>query len=179
MKLIGFVGSLRAGSYNRMTMRALQALVPQGVSIDVLEIGNLPLFNADLEKEQYPREATELKERIRTAEGIIIVTPEHNRSIPAALKNMLDWTTRPNGDNAWEGKKVMIAGASSGFIGTALAQYHLKQILIYLNASVMGQPEVYVRREAEKFDAQGNLTDEETKGYLVKALVAFVAFVSR
>lgn len=175
MKWLGFCGSLRAGSYNRMLLRAAGELLPSGVEFEVAEFGDLPLYNGDLETNAYPPAAAALKEKIRAADAILIVSPEYNRSIPGPLKNMLDWTGRPPADNPWPGKYVYVMGASSGNIGTALMQYDLKKLLLYYGCQVMGRPEFYLNY-TDKFDAQGKLVDQKTKELLSKVLTDFAAF---
>jgi len=165
MNILVISGSLRAGSYNTALAKAFKALAPAGVSAEVLdpaELGALPLFNQDMEA-SFPEAVTKLKDSIKAADAIIVATPEYNRSIPGPLKNFVDWTSRPYGDAAWKGKHVFIAGATGGIVGTALAQYALKQVMLYLDALVIGQPEFYLSGAQDKFDAEGNLIDEKTK----------------
>jgi chromate reductase len=176
--LLALSGSLRKGSYNTALLRAFKERAPAGVTIEFLEIGNLPLFNQDNES-NFPQGATDLKNKIRNADGIIIATPEYNRSIPGVLKNTLDWTSRPYGDSAWNEKPVFVVGAAGGGIAAALAQYHLKQILLYLNAHVPGQPEFYCGNASSKFDAAGNLTDEATQKHIDSAFTTFIAFIDK
>jgi len=164
------------GSFNSALLRAFEAMAPEGVTIEHIDHRDFPMFSQDLEAD-FPKTVTDLKDRIRAADAILISTPEHNRSIPSYLKNMLDWTSRPYGDNAWAGKKVYTMGATGGQVGTALAQAHLKQIMGYLDARVLGQPEFYLTTVHEKFDASGSLTDEQTKEHIKKAWEAFLAFI--
>ena len=175
MHFIGFSGSLRKGSYNRALLQAVAELLPEGATLDTIEIGNLPLYNQDLEVD-FPEAAKDIKGKIRAAEGIIVATPEFNRSVSGVLKNMIDWTSRPYGDNAWAGKPVLVMGCSGGHIGTALAQYDLKKLLLYLNCRVIGQPEIYIGMAQEKFDASGVLIDDSTKKFLSDGLAPFVEF---
>lgn len=174
IQLVGIVGSLRKGSYNRMLIEAIKALAPQHVTITLAEIGDLPLFNADFEKESYPEAAKRFKEAVRAANGIIIAMPEYNRSIPGVLKNAIDWASRPYGDSVWEQMPILVVGASTGAIGTAVGQYHLKQVLLYLNARLVGQPEFHLGGAKDKFNEQGQLIDEKTKEFIVKALEALI-----
>ncbi len=184
MQILGISGSLRTGSYNTALVRAAGELLQReplqsaNAALVLAPIDALPLYSQDLEN-NFPASAAALKEKIRAADALIISTPEFNRSIPAALKNVLEWTTRPSGDNVWVGKPVLVLGASSGQLGTAVAQYDLKRILTYLGARVLGQPEFFLGLAAEKFDASGALTDEKTKEFLAKALTAFVAFAAK
>jgi chromate reductase, NAD(P)H dehydrogenase (quinone) len=166
-KIVGVAGSLRKMSINRALLNAIKEAAPADVSFEILEIGDLPLFNQDMEA-SYPKEAQALKDKIMAAQGVVVVTPEYNRSIPGVLKNFIDWTSRPYGKSAWAGKVVGVTGASGGAIGTALAQYHLKQILLYLDAHVLGQPELYVNNAGQKIGEHGALTDAGTKEHIVK-----------
>ena len=165
--ILAFSGSLRKHSYNSGLLRAFVEIAGGEAEVQLVDIAWLPLFNQDAEA-AYPEAIAALKDRIRSASAVIIATPEHNRSIPAALKNMLDWTSRPYGETTWKGKPVAVVGATPGGVGTAVGQYHLKQILTYLDAHVLGQPEFYVGGASEKFDSEGNLTDENTREHLVK-----------
>ncbi len=130
----------------------------------------MPLYNADLEQQDFPEVVKELQEKIIASEGIIFATPEYNRSVPGVLKNAIDWISRPYGSNICAGKKALVLGATTGNTGTAVAQSHLKQILLALDMYVLGQPEFYLSFAQEKFDEQGNLTDEKTKEKIIKAL---------
>ncbi|MCR4281016.1 MAG: NAD(P)H-dependent oxidoreductase [Candidatus Kaiserbacteria bacterium] len=171
MNILMMYGSLREKSTNKALANAVAGLAPETMKIETVGLHELPFYNQDLES-SFPESAKALKEKIRSADGIIIVTPEYNRSIPGVLKNMLDWTSRPYGDNAWDGRPVGVLGASVGALGATLAQYHLKQILSYLNTHVMGQPEFHLNA-TDKFDAEGNLTDESTKEHIKKFLAKF------
>lgn len=150
-------------------MRAFQSLAPAGMEITIADIGTLPLFNQD-DESAFPSAAQALKDAILAADGIIIATPEYNRSIPGILKNAIDWVSRPYGQNSFAKKPTLIAGVSIGKIGTAVAQSHLRQIMLYLDADVIGQPELYLGPAQELFDAGGSVTDGATKALLTKAL---------
>lgn len=169
MNIIAISGSLRKGSYNTMLIRALAKLAPEGMQIEIAEIGNLPLYNSDNEAE-FPAVAQALKDKIGKADGIIIATPEYNRSIPGVLKNAIDWASRPYGKNSFAGKPILVAGVSGGQIGTAVAQSHLRQIMLHLDADVIGQPELYLGPASEIFSAEGNIMSDSTKELLTKAL---------
>jgi chromate reductase len=155
-------------------MNAVKEMAPEGVALEILEIGDIPLFNQDEETTDYPAAAQVLKDKIRAADGIVIATPEYNRSVPGVLKNALDWTSRPYGTNPWSGKHVATMGASGGALGAAVAQGHLRQILTYLNARIMGQPEFYLGGVAAKLDANGVLVDPPTKEYITKFWSSFL-----
>ncbi|MCR4276024.1 MAG: NAD(P)H-dependent oxidoreductase [Candidatus Parcubacteria bacterium] len=169
MNIIAISGSLRKGSYNTALVRALSALTPPEMQIEMVEIGNLPLFNQDGEA-NFPSAAQALKDKIEAADGVIIATPEFNRSISGVLKNAIDWASRPWGKNSFAGKPVLTAGVSVGKIGTAVAQSHLRQILTYLDMQVIGQPELYLGPASEIFDEEGDIIDNSTKELLMKAL---------
>ncbi len=176
MNILALSGSLRKESFNSALLREFVKQAPEGVTIDVADIGALPLYNQDREA-NFPAEAAALKSKIKAADGILISTPEYNRSIPGVLKNAVDWTSRPYGDSAWDGKPVYIVGATGGQIGTAVGQYALKQSMLYLNTRVLGQPEFYLSFATDKFDEKGNLTDASTVEHVEKALAAFIGFI--
>ncbi|MDQ3566228.1 MAG: NAD(P)H-dependent oxidoreductase [Pseudomonadota bacterium] len=175
VRILGIAGSLRCGSYNRAALRAATQLVPEDATIDIFELDGIPAFNQD-EEQNPPAKVVELKARIRKADAVLIVTPEYNYSVPGVLKNAIDWASRPYGDNAWSGKPAAIMGASVGTIGTARAQYHLRQMFVFLNVFPVNQPEVMIGNAAERFDAEGNLTDEATKDFIRQLLQNLVVW---
>ena len=172
IKILGIAGSVRKASFNKSALRAAQKLVPEGASIEIFDIDGLPGFNQDEEKNP-PAKVTELKAKIRAADAILFVTPEYNYSIPGVLKNAIDWASRPYGDSAWNGKPVAVMGASVGIIGTARAQYHLRQVFVFLDMHAVNQPEVMINA-SKSFDEQGNLTDQQTKDLIGKLLANLV-----
>jgi len=172
IKILGIAGSVRKASFNKSALRAALKLVPEGASIEIFDIDGLPGFNQDEEKNP-PAKVTELKAKIRAADAILFVTPEYNYSIPGVLKNAIDWASRPYGDSAWNGKPVAVMGASVGVIGTARAQYHLRQVFVFLDMHAVNQPEVMINA-SKSFDDQGNLTDKQTKDLIGKLLVNLV-----
>jgi chromate reductase len=175
MTILGIAGSLRKASFNRAALRAAQQLVPNGVSLEIFDLEGIPPFNQD--DEAHPPERVVLfKQRIRAADAILLVTPEYNYSVPGVLKNAIDWASRPYGDNAWEGKPVALMGASIGPLGTSRAQYHLRQVFVFLNMFPLNRPEVMITNATQRFDEKGNLTDEDTKAHIQKLLVALVAW---
>jgi chromate reductase len=176
--ILGIAGSLRRESYNRAALRAAARLVPDGATLDTFELDGIPGFNQDDERTP-PATVVELKRRIRAADAILIVTPEYNYSVPGVLKNAIDWASRPYGDSAWSGKPAAIMGASVGVIGTARAQYHLRQMFVFLNMFPINQPEVMIGSAATRFDAEGNLTDETTKGFVRQLLENLVTWTRR
>lgn len=169
MNIIAISGSLRKDSFNTALLQNLQALAPEGMKITIADISGIPLYDQDAEA-SFPVEVQTLKDSIIAADGVIFATPEYNRSLPGVLKNVIDWVSRPYGQNSFAGKSVLIAGVSIGKIGTAIAQSHLKQIMVYLDANVIGQPELYLGPAQNLFDAEGNIVDEPTKELLTKAL---------
>lgn len=169
LNILGIIGSLRRASYNRGLMRAAQELLPEGVNLTVADISGLPLFNEDLES-SVPAEVQTLKRQIREADAILIATPEYNYSVPGVLKNAIDWASRPYGDNSFDGKPVAIMGASVGMLGTARAQYHLRQTFVFLNMHPLNQPEIMVPFASQNFDAEGNLTNEKTRQMISQML---------
>jgi chromate reductase len=173
MLILGIAGSLREGSYNRAALRAAQTLAPEGVTIETFDIKGLPGFSQDDETNP-PAQVVELKQRIRDADAILFVTPEYNYSVPGVLKNAIDWASRPYGDSAWTRKPVAIMGASVGTLGTARAQYHLRQMFVFLNMFAVNQPEVMISQAHKHFDAEGNLTDDTAKKLISQLLEALV-----
>lgn len=178
MKILGIAGSLREGSFNRMALKAAQSLAPEGVTIETFDIKGLPGFDQDDEKNP-PAQVVDMKQKIKDADAILFVTPEYNYSIPGVLKNAIDWASRPYGDSAWSGKPVAIMGASVGALGTARAQYHLRQTFVFLNMHAVNQPEVMISQAHTKFDEQGNLTDETSKKLIRQLLEELVALARK
>lgn len=173
IKILGIAGSLRKGSYNRAALRAAAESVPDGAEMEIYDIGGFPGFNQDDDQDP-PAKVTEFKQKIREADAIVISSPEYNYSIPGVLKNAIDWASRPYGDSAWDGKPAAIMGCSPGAIGTARMQYHLRQVMVFLNMFPLNKPEVMIGKCAEKFDSEGNLTDEKTREFIGKMLVSLV-----
>lgn len=178
IRILGIAGSLRHQSYNRAALRAATELLPEGATIEIFELDGIPGFNQD-EEQNPPEKVAELKRKIREADAILFVTPEYNYSVPGVLKNAVDWASRPYGDSAWNGKPAAIMGASIGAIATARAQYHLRQMMVFLNMFPVNQPEVMIGNASEKFDEQGNLTDETTKDFIRQLLQSLVDWTRR
>ncbi|MBU6214959.1 NAD(P)H-dependent oxidoreductase [Patescibacteria group bacterium] len=174
MNIVAISGSLRKGSHNAMLIHVLQELAPAEMKIQELNIGNLPLYNTD-DEAAFPAEAKALKDAIEASDGVIIATPEYNRSFPGVLKNAIDWASRPWGKNSFAKKPALIMGVSIGKIGTAVAQSHLKEVLLYLDMRVIGQPELYLGPASGIFDEAGNLTDSAVRELLAKALAALAS----
>jgi chromate reductase len=171
--ILGIAGSLRQASYNRATLRAAAGLVPEGARLDIFDLAGIPPFNQD-DEANLPARVVELKRGIRAADAILLVTPEYNYSIPGVLKNAIDWASRPYGDNSWDGKPVAVMGASIGSLGTSRAQYHLRQVFVFLNMHALNRPEVMISSAAERFDEQGNLKDENTGKHIRNLLESLV-----
>jgi chromate reductase, NAD(P)H dehydrogenase (quinone) len=159
--ILGIAGSLRRHSYNRAALRAAVQLAPRGSALKTFDLDGIPPFNQDHEKEPPPA-VRQFKAAIREADAILMVTPEYNYSVSGVLKNAIDSASRPYGDSAWDGKPVGIMGASGGMLGTSRAQYHLRQMFVFLNMFPLNQPEVMIANADEKFDDEGNLRDEKT-----------------
>lgn len=175
IKLLGFAGSLRKGSFNRMLLNAAVELMPEDGTLEIYDLSDIPLFNQDSE-DPLPKTVADFKERIRAVDGVLIVTPEYNYSMPGVLKNAIDYASRPYGDNPFDGKPGGIMGASVGTLGTARAQYHLRQSAVFLNFHLMNQPEIMVPVAQQKFDDAGRLIDEKTRERVANFLRALVAW---
>ena len=169
LNVLGFAGSLRAGSYNKALLRAAAELMPENVNLEIFDIAGIPVFNQDIEADM-PDIVKDFKSKIRKADAILISTPEYNYSVPGVLKNAIDWASRPYGDNPFDEKPVAIMSASIGMLGGARAQYHLRQIFVFLNMFPINGPEVIVPFAQDKFDAHGKLVDENTQKFLGKLL---------
>jgi len=178
LTILGIAGSLRKESFNRSLLRAAVDLAPEGTRIETFELVGMPSFNQDEEANPHPT-VTEFKQRIRAADAILFVTPEYNYSIPGVLKNAIDCASRPYGDSAWTGKPVAVMGASVGMLGTARAQYHLRQTFVFLNMYAVNQPEVMVANAHTRFDQEGKLTDEKTKQLIQQLLTELVNWTKR
>jgi len=177
-KILGFAGSLRKNSYNKSLLSAALELLPEGVALEIFDLEGIPPFNQDFENQPVEK-VKEFKAKIRAVDAILIATPEYNYSIPGVLKNAIDSASRPYGDNAFANKPVAIMGASPGMIGTARAQYHLRQCFVFLNCFVMNQPEVMVSSAHERIDKDGKVTDQKTRELIRKLLENFVEWSGR
>jgi chromate reductase len=178
VKILGFVGSLRKGSYNKALMRAAVELAPEDAKIEVFDLAGIPPFNQDLES-QPPQIVKDFKAKIREADAILIASPEYNYSVPGVLKNAIDWASRPYGDNAFEDKPIAIMSASIGSLGGARAQYHLRQSFITLNMHPLNRPEVMMPFAEDNIDADGNVTNEQTRQLIRKLLEALVQWTRK
>ncbi len=177
-KILGFAGSLRKNSYNKSLLRAALELLPEDAELEVFDLDGIPPYNQDLENQPVEK-VKEFKARIKAADAILIATPEYNYSIPGVLKNAIDSASRPYGDNAFAHKPVAIMGASPGMIGTARAQYHLRQCFVFLSCFALNQPEVMVSFAQEKIDKDGKVTDQKTRELIRQLLESLVTWTRR
>lgn len=173
-----FVGSTSSQSINRKLVEAIIPLAGDGAEFREIPISNLGLFNYDLEG-NYPPEAVQLKESIRSSDGLLFATPEYNRSIPGALKNAIDWASRPYGDSAFSGIPAGIVGASIGAPGTSMAQQHLRNVLAYLDVPTLGQPEAFIEYTPQRFGRDGSIQDDSTREFLQTWMDTFIGWVGR
>ncbi|MCZ7380988.1 MAG: NAD(P)H-dependent oxidoreductase [Candidatus Methanoperedens sp.] len=178
IKILGFAGSLRKGSYNKAILRAALELLPEDAKLEIFDLEGIPPFNSDLEN-RMPEIVKEFKAKIRAADALLIATPEYNYSIPGVLKNAIDWASRPYGDNAFEGKPAAIMSASSGMLGAVKAQFHLRQTFVFIDVLAINRPEVVVTFAGEKIDDKGRVTDEKTREKIKELLKALVAWTTR
>ena len=180
LRVLGIVGSLRHGSFNRALMEAAIELEPAGMRIEEFDLGSIPLYNADLDTdERRPDVVRRLKDAIAEADGLLISTPEYNHGVSGVLKNAIDWASRPAGTSPLAGKPVAIMGAAPGVLGTARGQQHLKLVLISTMALLMPHPGVVVGQAHEKFDAEGRLIHEPTRDFLATFLRELEAWIRR
>ncbi len=178
IQILGFAGSLRKGSFNKSILNAALELLPPDTTLEIFDLEGIPPFNQDLENDP-PGRVKEFKGKIKAADAILIATPEYNYSIPGVLKNAIDWASRPYGDNSFEGKPVAIMSASTGMLGGARAQYHLRQTFVFLDMHPVNRPEVFVTFAPQKIDEKGKLTDETTRKFIGQLLVALCRAVGR
>jgi len=179
-KIAVFVGSLRKESYNLKMAHALAGLAPPSLELEIVDIGRLPLYNQDYDDEGKPPEAwTAFRQRVKAFDGVLFVTPEHNRSVPAALKNAIDVASRPYGKSVWARKPGAVVSVSPGAMGAFGANHHLRQSLVFLDVPVMQQPEAYIGGAAQLFDGEGRITNEKTREFLAKFMETFATWVAR
>ena len=177
-KVAVLVGSLRKESFNRKMANALATLAPAPLQLAVVEIGNLPLYNADDDANPAPA-VRAFRERIAQSDALLFVTPEFNRSVPGALKNAIDVGSRPSGKSVWNGKPGAVISVSPGAIGGFGANHHLRQSFVFLNVPAMAMPEAYIGNAASLFDDKGALTNESTRDFLQKFMQAFAQWIER
>ena len=179
-KIAVFVGSLRKESFNRKMAKVLTTLAPESLMLEIVEIGGLPLYNQDDDDGgNRPTAWTAFREKVKSFDGFLFVTPEYNRSVPGLLKNALDVGSRPYGQSVWGGKPGAVMSVSPGAIGGFGANHHLRQSLVFLDVPAMQQPEAYIGGAAQLFDADGGITNETTRVFLRKFLDAFSAWVAK
>ena len=159
IKLVAFCGSLRAASFNRMALKAFTERLPQGTTLSTIEIGDWPLYNADVQAKGFPPAVTAAQQAILAADGVVFASPEYNYSVSGVLKNAIDWLSRPT-PQPFAGKPMAVFGTSGGPLGTARSQYHLRQIMIFLDGRFVNKPEVMIGAAPSKFSPEGKFTDE-------------------
>jgi chromate reductase len=176
-KIAVLVGSLRKGSFSRKMAEALSALAPDTLSLQIVGIGELPLYNQDLDPDTPPPPWVSFRDAVRQTDGLLFVTPEYNRSVPGVLKNAIDVGSRPYGKSVWSGKPGAVISVSPGAIGGFGANHHLRQSLVFLDVPTMQQPEAYIGGAATLFDAQGGIANETSKTFLTRFMATFAAWV--
>lgn len=179
VRVAAFAGSLREGSFNKALLRAAVEVAPESMTIEILDLAGVPLYDADVEAEGDPDEVAAIKRAIGAAEGLLIATPEYNYGVAGVTKNAVDWLSRPPGESVLTGLPVGVMGATPGMWGTARAQMMLRQSFVFTESPCMLRPEILVARAREKFDDEGRMTDEKTRGFLGDYLEAFADFVRR
>jgi chromate reductase, NAD(P)H dehydrogenase (quinone) len=177
--IVVIVGSLRKESFNRKMANALAGLAPDALKLEIVEIGQLPLYNQDLDPDSAPATWKEFRARVKKADGVLFVTPEYNRSVPAPLKNAIDVGSRPYGQSVWDKKPAAVVSVSPGLIGAFGANHHLRQSLVFLNMPAMQQPEAYIGGADKLFDAGGKIANDGTREFLTKFMAAFAAWVEK
>lgn len=178
VKVLGISGSLRKGSFNTALLRSAVELAPEGMTIETADIREIPVYNEDVREKGMPDAVQKLRDAIAAADALLIVTPEYNYSIPGVLKNAIDWASRPP-SQPFAGKPLAIMGASGGMGGTMRAQYHLRQVAVFLDMHLLNKPEIFVRSAQKLVDDQGKLTDEPTRKLIGEQLVALAAWTQR
>jgi chromate reductase len=176
--LLGFAGSLRKNSYNKLLLEASRKLLPDYVTMESFDISRIPLYNQDTEVAGIPEPVKDFKERIQNADAILIATPEYNHSYPGVLKNAIDWASRPYGNNSFSGKPAAVISASPGTFGGFAAREQLKQVLLALNMHLTIQPAVVVASAHQKFDQNGDLVDSDSVKFLKQLLANLVSLAN-
>jgi chromate reductase len=176
-KVAVVIGSLRQGSYSRRLALALAKLAPPGLNLEIVEIGDLALYNEDLQEAGPPQAWTRFRGAIRDADAVMFVTPEYNRSVPGVLKNAIDVGSRPYGQSAWDGKPALVVSNSPGALSGFGANHHLRQSLVFLNMPVVLQPEAYIGHVADLVDDDHNITKPDTQAFLEKLVKTFAALI--
>ena len=176
MNVCVLVGSLRKASFNRMLANALISVAPPSMNLEIVEVGQLPLYNQDLDTDP-PAPWTAFRQRVKVADAVLFVTPEYNRSVPAVLKNALDVGSRPYGSSVWDRKPGAVVSGSPGAVGAFGANHHLRQSLVFLNVPTMQQPEAYVGHADKLLDEHGKLVNDGTRKFLQEFMQAFANWV--
>ncbi len=171
LRVLGISGSLRQASFNSAALRAAQELAPEGMTIDIFSIRDIPLYDEDERAKGFPAPVQALRDAIKAADALLLATPEYNYSTSGVLKNAIDWASRPP-EQPFDGKPIAIMGVSGGIFGTARAQYQLRQMFIFMNGHILNKPEVMIGGAGSRFDAAGKLTDEATRGFVKAQLEA-------
>ena len=171
MKILGISGSLRKDSFNTAALRAAQQLVPAGSTLEIFSLAEIPVYNEDVRDKGYPAPVQKFRDAIKAADAVLIACQEYNYSFSGVLKNAIDWASRPP-EQPFDGKKIALMGASPGMLGTARAQYQLRQVFIFMNGKILNRPEVFIAAADKKFGDKGNLTDEKTREVIGKMLTA-------
>lgn len=177
LDILGLCGSLRAGSINRMALNLIGQSMPEGMTLEMVDLRGIPLFDGDVLAQGFPASVQALRERIRNSAGVVIATPEFNFSIPGVLKNALDWISRGD-DQPFAFKPVAILSASPGPLGGARVQYDLRKVMLFMNAQVLAKPEVFIGAAAAKFAPDGSCTDEATRKIASEQMVAFQRWIA-
>jgi chromate reductase len=177
--IVVIVGSLRKESFSRKMANALAGLAPSSLKLEIVEIGQLPLYNQDLDPDNVPAAWKEFRARVKKADGVLFVTPEYNRSVPAPLKNAIDVGSRPYGQSVWDKKPAAVVSVSPGAIGAFGANHHLRQSLVFLNMPAMQQPEAYIGGADKLFDAGGKIANDGTRDFLTKFMAAYADWVEK
>jgi len=178
LKILGICGSLRKASFNMAALRACNELMPQGMTLQITSIADLPIFNQDVLDAGMPEPVKRFRAEVAAADGLLIASPEYNFSVPAPLKNAIDWASRPP-NQVFQDKPIAIFSAAGGPLGGARVQYDLRRILSQLWGHVLPRPEVFIGMAASKIDAQGKLTDETTRKFLTELLLGFKDWIVR
>ena len=178
VRVAALCGSLRRESFNAAALRAAIGMAPDGMTITEAPIGDLPFYNDDIRQAGYPETVMRFRQVLTEADAVLFVTPEYNFSVPGVLKNAIDWASRPP-SQPFDGKPVAIMGAATGVVGTARAQYHLRQMMVFLNAFPVNKPEFFIGQAAGKFDAEGRLQDQPTRDIMRQLLEALQAWTLR
>jgi chromate reductase len=178
IKILGICGSLRAGSYNKAALKVAGEVLPPDMSLEIAEIGDFPLYNADVQAKGFPAPVERVAAQVKAADGLLFATPEYNFSVSGALKNAIDWLSRMT-PQPCDDMPVAIFGAAAGALGTGRAQYEMRRICVFLNMHPLNKPEVFIGAAHTKFDASGKLTDEPTREFIKQLMAALDVWTRR